>query len=192
LYRMTTTEIQSKADDEPIRYCSNVILKEAKQERRLVNQTLYAMLSVYTNNPINLAINSPSCEGKSHVLHKVGDLFPSEDIMFVAGMTDKALFHRPGKLVIKNEAGDYESIEERSARIDSEIEDKQCEVSASKDPDFKQARQNQIKELQRQQDDLRKHARKLIDLSHKIIVFQDTPNPGLLIALMPLLSHDKY
>ncbi len=95
-------------------------------------------------------------------------------------------------MVIKNEAGDYESIEERSARIDSEIEDKQCEVSASKDPDFKQARQNQIKELQRQQDDLRKHARKLIDLSHKIIVFQDTPNPGLLIALMPLLSHDKY
>jgi len=149
------------------------------------------MLSAYTNEPINLAINSPSGEGKSYVLHKVGGLFPSEDVMFVAGMTDKALFHRPGRLVIKNEVGEYESIEEKIAKIDSEMEDKESEIAVTKDTNFKQARQNQVKELQKQKNELRKNARKLIELSHKIIIFQDTPNPGLLIALMPL-SHDKY
>jgi hypothetical protein len=190
---MTTVEIPSKEnDDHPIQFCINTILKEAKDEDRLVRQTLYTMLSAYTNNPINLAINSPSGEGKSYVLHKVGELFPPEDVTFVAGMTDKALFHRPGKLVIKNEVGEYESIEDKISKIDSEICDKESEVANSKDSNLKEARQNQIKELQRQKNDLRKDARKLIDLSHKIIIFQDTPNLGLLIALMPLLSHDKY
>ncbi len=69
------------------------------------------MLSAYTNNPINLAINSPSGEGKSYVIHKVGDNFPKQDVMFLAGMTDKALFHRQGGLVVKNtKSGEYESI----------------------------------------------------------------------------------
>jgi hypothetical protein len=36
-----------------------------------------------------------------------------------------------------------------------------------------------------------KDARKLIDLSHKILVFLDTPRPELFNALMPLLSHIK-
>src|SRR5213592_1776386 len=135
------------------------------------------MLSGYTNDPINLAINSPSGEGKSYVLHKVGDLLPSEDIMFIAGTTDKALFHRPGRLVIKNEVGTYEPIEEKTAKIDSEIQDKESEGAISRDVNLKQALQNQIKELEKQKNDLRKNARKLIDLRHKIIVFQDTSNP---------------
>ena len=48
--------------------------------------------------------------------------------MFVAGMTDKAIFHRTGKLVVKNEVGEYESIEEKILKIDSDIEDKQNEI----------------------------------------------------------------
>src|SRR5438093_9097821 len=168
---MTAVEIPSeKSDVQGIEFCLNVVTKEAKGETRLPSQIIYTMLSAYTNDPINLAINSPSGEGKSYVLHKVGDLFPSEDIMFVAGMTDKALFHRPGRLVIKNEIGEYESIEETIAKIDSEIEDKESEIAITKDTNLKQARQNQVKELQKQKNDLRKDARKLIDLSHKIIV----------------------
>ena len=37
----------------------DIILKEAKLEDRLVKEIFYIMLSAYTNNPINLAINSP-------------------------------------------------------------------------------------------------------------------------------------
>jgi len=189
---MRTVEIPSKDGDQPIQFCINTILKEAKNEGRLVRQLVYTMLSAYTNNPINLAIKSPSGEGKSYVLHKVGENFLPEDVMFVAGMTDKALFHRTGKLVVKNEVGEYESIEEKILKIDSDVEDKQCEISTTKNPNLKQALQNQIKELQTHKKDLGKRARKLIDLSHTIIVFQDTPSLGLLSALMPLLSHDKF
>jgi hypothetical protein len=189
---MTTIEIPPEEDDQPIQFCINTILKEAKNEGRLVKQLVFTMFSAYTNNPINLAIKSPSGEGKSYILHKVGENFPPEDVMFVAGMTDKALFHRAGKLVVKNEVGEYESIEEKILKMDSEIDVKEDEISTSKNPDLKQALQNQIKELQTQKKDLGKSARKLIDLSHTTIVFQDTPSLGLLSALMPLLSHDKF
>ena len=82
---------------DPLRFTIDTILKEAKEESRLVKQILYSMLSAYTNYPINLAINSPSDEGKTYVLQKVGELFPKQDAMFLAGMTEKALFHRAGE-----------------------------------------------------------------------------------------------
>jgi hypothetical protein len=75
---MTTVEIQSKeeGDNQPIQFCINTILREAKNEGRLVRQLVYTMLSAHTNNPINLAIKSPAGEGKKYVLHKVGENFP--------------------------------------------------------------------------------------------------------------------
>ena len=93
------------------------------------------MLSSYTNNPINLAINSPSGEGKTWVIQKVGEKFPEEDVMYIAGMTEKALFHRSGILVIKKEkgTGEYEPIDERISQIDIAIEDKELEISKTQD-----------------------------------------------------------
>jgi hypothetical protein len=49
----------------PIQYCLDIILKEAREEDRLVKQVFYTMLGAYTNNPLNLAINAPSGEGKT-------------------------------------------------------------------------------------------------------------------------------
>lgn len=176
----------------PIQYCIDTILKEAKEEGRLVKQILYTMLSAYTNNPINLAINSPSGEGKTYVLQRVGELFPKQDAIFLAGMTEKALFHRSGALVVKNETGDYQSIEDRLEEMDSKIEDKEYERTGTKDRNLKQGLQCQITDLQKEKRDLLKEAKKLIDLSHKILVFLDSPRPELFNALMPLLSHDRY
>lgn len=48
-------------------FCFKIVLKEAVKEDRLVKQVCYSMLSAYTNNPINLAINAPSGVGKTHV-----------------------------------------------------------------------------------------------------------------------------
>jgi hypothetical protein len=176
----------------PISFCLNIILKEAREEDRLVKQILYAMLSAYTYNPCNLAINSPSGEGKTYILHKVGEKFPKEDTMFLAGMTDKALFHRHGVLVIKNEIGEYEPIDQKIAEIDSEIQDKENELENTKDKNLKQGLRSTSEGLKNKKRDLLKDAKKLINLSHKIIVFLDTPRPELFNALMPLLSHDKY
>jgi hypothetical protein len=176
-----------------IRYCLDVILKEAREEDRLVKQILYTMASAYTNNPLNLAINAPSGEGKTYVLQKVGDTFPKEDVMFLAGMTDKALFHRTGELVVKSEYnGEYEPVEDKIAKIDSDIQDKECEIQITKDKNVKQGLRSMIMSWNKERKDLIKESKKLIDLSHKILVFLDSPRPELFNALMPLLSHDKY
>jgi hypothetical protein len=186
------TKLELSNDDDKIKYCIEVILKEAKLEDRLVKQIFYTMLSAYTNNPTNLAINSPSGEGKNYVLHKVAENFPKEDVMFLAGMSDKALFHRTGELVAKNEIGGYDSIEEMIKELDTRIEDIQSELSTTKDKVTRQALKAQIKTVEEAKQDLYKDAKKLIDLSHKILVFLDTPRFELFNAIMSLLSHDNY
>jgi hypothetical protein len=175
-----------------IQFCIDVIAKEVKQDDRLVKQVLLTLLSTYTNNPINLAINAPSGEGKSYVVSKVADLFPQSDVIFLTAMTDKALFHRQGMLVVKNnETGEYESIEGKVAEIDSYIDDKVSEMYTTTNSNLKQGLSSQIKHLARQKKELLKGAMKLIDLDHKVLIFSDTPKHTLLEAIMSLLSHDR-
>ena len=97
-------------------------------------------------------------------------------------------------MVIKKEkgAGVYEPIDERISQIDSAIEDKELEISKTQDAAIIKVRKNEIKKLEDEKKNLHKDAKKLIDLSHKILVFLDSPSPGLFNALMPLLSHDRY
>ncbi len=180
------------ANEDKIGYCIKIILKEARKEDRLVRQLFYTMLSMYTNDPRNMAINSPTGEGKNYIIHKVVSLFPKEDVLLLSGMSEKSLFHRNGPLVIKNEKGEYEFIEERLKPIESTIEDKQSEIHTTKDANLKQALKAQIEELLDEKKALYRDAKKLIDLSHKTLVFLDTPPQGLFTAIMSLLSHDEY
>jgi hypothetical protein len=176
-----------------IQFCIDVIAREVKQDDRLVKQVFLTLLSTYTRNPINLAINAPTGEGKSYVISKVAELFPQSDVIFLTAMTDKALFHMQGTLVVKNnETGEYESIEEKVAEIDSEIEDKESEICRTKENNLKQGLHSQIKELARQKKELLKGVMKRIDLDHKVLIFSDTPKHTLLEAIMSLLSHDRY
>ena len=176
-----------------IRFVEDTALKEAKKEGRLTKQIFITMCSAYSNNPINLLINAPSGVGKNYVINKIASLFPNYDILSLAGMTDKALFHRSGTLVIKNEnTGEYESIESKINDIDEQIEDRLNEISQSYNKNEKQGLKSIIKELKNEKKDLLKDARKLIDLSNKIIIFLDTPSERLLSGLLPLLSHNKY
>jgi hypothetical protein len=177
----------------PIRFCIETVLKEAKEEDRIVKQITYTMLSAYTNNPINLAINSPSGEGKTYVIQKVGEKFPKEDVMFLAGMTDKALFHRQGVFVVTNEqTGEHEPLDKLISEIDSQIEDKELEIARTKDPMLREGLKAFIESLEEDKKELKKRTKKLIDLSHKVLVFLDSPRPELFNAIMPLLSHDRY
>ena len=132
---------------------------------------------MYTNNPINLAINAPTGLGKNYIIQKVAELFPKEDVIFLAGLTEKALFHRHGILVTKNEdTGNYEPLAPMLEILDSEIEQKKGD----------------IKEIEKEKKQLVENARKLIELGHKTLVILDTPSPGLFGAIMSLLSHDNY
>jgi hypothetical protein len=111
-------------DDSHIISPLDVVAKEVKQDDRLCRQVYYTLLSTYTDDPVNLAINAPTGEGKSYVVKKVAELFPKSDVLFLSAMSDKALFHRPGILVTKDENGEYTSIEESSKRNDKGIKRK--------------------------------------------------------------------
>jgi hypothetical protein len=150
------------------------------------------LLSAYTKNPINLAINAPTGEGKTYVVTKVAELFPKSDIMFLSAMTDKALFHRRGILVIKNEKGEYEPVDDKIKQIDSEMEGKEYEISATNDKNLKQGLKSTIEELEKKKKETLKDTMKLIDLNHKVLIFADTPKHSLLEAITSLLSHDRY
>jgi len=179
--------------EDTIKFVQDIALKEARREDKLTNQIFITMCSAYSNNPINLLINAPAGVGKNYVINKVASLFPEYDIVSLAGMTDKALFHRSGKLVIKNEiSGEYESIEERIKDLEEQIEEKEFEISRTNNTNLKQGLKSIVKDLEREKKELLKDARKLIDLSNKIIIFLDTPSQELLSGLLPLLSHDRY
>ena len=169
---------------------TNVLLKEVRNEPRLLKQLLYTVLSAYTNNPINLLVNAPPGVGKSYTINKVADLFPSEDVILLAGMTDKALFHRQGKLVIRNnESGKYEDIQPELDKIELELLELEGSHANTLDSKTKAMRK---RETEQRKKELQKDAKKLIDLRDKILVFLDTPRTELLSAMMPLLSHDRY
>jgi hypothetical protein len=174
-----------------LQYVIDVITKEAVNEEDLVKLILCTCLSAKSNKPINLAINAPPGEGKTHAVIKTIELFPDKDVICIAGMTPKALFHRPGQLVIKDETGKYISLEKRQQEIECEIRDFESEIASTNDSTVKQAKQYQIKELQQELKDLSKHSRKLIDLTGLTIVFLDTPPVELFAAIMSLLSHDR-
>jgi hypothetical protein len=77
-----------------IQFVIKVISKEAVNED-LIKQILYTALSAKSNQPTNLAINAPAGEGKTHAVIKTIELFPTKDVICIANMTPKALFHRP-------------------------------------------------------------------------------------------------
>ena len=182
--------------DDKLDFVTKVILQEARLEERLTNQLLVTMLSAYSNNPINLLINAPSGVGKNYVINKAASVFPKADILLLAGMTEKALFHRPGTLVIKNEiTGEYESIETRLKDIEEQIRERKREECSYRTADDKVKRQeirDSIQILEEQKRELLSNSKKLINISNKIIIFLDTPPERLLAGLLPLLSHDAY
>jgi DNA polymerase elongation subunit (family B) len=106
------------------------ILKEAREEQLLGKQLLITMLSAYTKNPLNMCINAPSGEGKNYVISRVSEYFPSDDVIVYAGMTDKALFHRRGELVIKSpETKQYEPLMPKLAVIKQALAEREKQLS---------------------------------------------------------------
>jgi hypothetical protein len=175
-----------------IQYVIDTAEKETKQETKLVKQLFYAGMSTYTNDPINLMVNSRKPgQGKSHPITRVLEYFPKEDVILLAGSSDKALYHEKGPLVIQDPETErwipiqpqLDEFESREHEVKKQYESKS--ISAS-------VRDDRLKEIKIQRDELLSQTSKLISLEHKIIVFLDTPNTTLLEALMPLLSHDAY
>src|SRR5919106_4008611 len=174
-----------------IDYVIDVVTKEAPNEKRLAKQVLYTLLSAKSNDPLNLAVNAPTGEGKTYVVQKVVDLFQKNDVISLVGMSEKALFHRPGSLVIKDEVGNYISVNEKIKDIEDQISACETEIEKTTNNVLRQAKRHEIKDLEEQKKDVSQNAKKLIELSGKTLIFLDSPPARLFETLMPLLSHDR-
>lgn len=180
--------------DDKIKFALDVILKEAKEEDLMVKQCFYGMLSAYTNNPLNVGVEAGTGEGKNWVISKVSDIMAKEDVMNLAGMSDKALYHRAGKVVIKNENnGEYEDGEKILKDYESELKEINDKLNSDKLSKADKASLNSQKEtIEEDMKETKKKLMKLIDISHKILIYLDSPRSGLISNIMSMLSHDKY
>jgi len=171
------TVVKIKEEGRPIQIIENYLDTKIKNDPILVRQILRVCFSAYSNNPINLGVLAPTSEGKTYATVEVTNLFPVKDVITVARLSPTALIHQNGTLVDEN--GD--TIEERLDDLFFKIMN---------------ARKNGEKELfhtlEGEMRDLKKNARNMVDLSNKILLFLDNPNPATYEMLKPLLSHDKY
>jgi hypothetical protein len=173
-----------KVTQEDISFVLDTITKEAKYDEPSIKQLFYGMLSAFTKIPIPHTVNSKdSGAGKSYLLNLVGDYFPGRHVMLLAGASAKALHHREGIMVIKDEqTGELKPVEPLIEELEEELEG-----LGGKNKDNK----SRIKEIESEIKYLNKHQQKLIDLDNTIIIIQDTPEDALLVNLMSLSSQDS-
>jgi hypothetical protein len=180
-----------KSIEDPIKFILDTISKEVKDDDKLTRQMLYTIFSSATKNPMNLAVNAPSGEGKSYVVNKVASLFSEEDVISLSGMTEKALFHKRGMVAVKIK-GEYISLRLLLGplqRLANKIEKK---IEETKSSDEINELNKELNELAKEAEELENNAVKVIDLNNKVLIFMDTPNENLFSALMPLMSHDIF
>ena len=113
------------------------------------------MLSAFTKLPIHHAISSrDSGSGKSYLLVLVSGYLPKKYVVSLTGMSDKALLHKNGILVVEDEeTGELKPLNPILKDIEEEIEELQ--VSNGKGEIDKDAK-NRIRELEALSEKLKK------------------------------------
>jgi hypothetical protein len=153
-------------------FVTETIKKTVKREDVLVRQVLYAGLSAYTFEPLNLAILAPTSEGKTYGVTQVMKLFPKEDVWFIGSMSTKVLVRQKG-LLVDSSLNPIENKIRELNRIINQSDDKEETGS-----------------LKEELESLIQDAKRLIDLKGKILIFLERPQVELWNLLKPILSHD--
>ncbi len=180
---------KEKLTSDDIAFAIETLKKKAPYDEIPIKQLFYGMSSAFTKSPIPHNVNSKDAgAGKSYLLSHVAGYFPSRYVLPLTGMSDKAIFHRPGVMVIETyieEKGELEV--KRIAPIINELELKIEEIQAGTNTKENKRR---IKEIESEIKDINERAEKLIDLNNQIILGLDTPQDSLIETLMALMSQD--
>jgi len=175
-----------KIFEEDVEFAVNTIVKEAEHDRKSVEQIFTGMFSTFTKIGMPHTVNSKNAgAGKSYILNKVAEYFPEKNVILLAGASAKAILHRHGIMVIRNEkTGELEKVEP----IIDALED---ELQRLESADKKNRDKSRIKEINRELKHIKTIQKKLINLENKIIVIQDTPQEAVLVNIISLLSQDS-
>ena len=180
--------VKEKLTSEQISFVIATLKKKAPCDEIPIKQLLYGMLSAFSKIPIPHNVNSKDAgAGKSYLLSHVAGHFPNRYVLPLTGMSDKAIFHRPGVMVIEkhNESGETEVIP--IDPIISKLELEKEELECQKQTGYKLW----VKEIELEIKGVHEKAEKLIDLTNQIILGLDTPQDSLIEGpLMALMSQD--
>jgi hypothetical protein len=180
--------VKEKLTAEQIAFVMEILKRKAPYDMVPIKQLFYGMCSAFTKIPIPHNVNSKDAgAGKSYLLSHVGGHFPNRYVLPMIGMSDKAILHRPGIMVIEkynDENGEVEVIP--IGPILRKLELEKEEIERQKQTGYRQ----RIKEIEFQIKDINEKAEKLIDLNNQIILGLDTPQDSLIETLMALISQD--
>ena len=165
--------------DDPLQFIADTIGHEVKEEEALIKLASLVMLSAYTPNPVNMALEGPQSEGKTYPLVKVAKLFPKEDVLKLADMTPKTLVRERGFLVDKITG---ESLEGEKQEI----------IAALNSLGTNKEDQEKRKIIKAQLSDLYDRGINVVDLQGKIIIFLESPGAQTFKTLRPILSRDDW
>ena len=197
-------ESESKSSDsqnsEPvtegnIKFVFDVIKKEAPCDETAIKQLWYGMYSGLTKTPLPHNVNSRVAgAGKTYVLILVSGYIPRIYLIILSDMSDRAMFHQTGTLVIENElTGETEEAAPILGRLQEELENLEDEIDEAaekKDKHRKRELRRRFQEVKRELNETKEKVQKLIALDNKILLLLDTARDSFYNALMSLISQD--
>jgi DNA-binding MarR family transcriptional regulator len=163
-----------------LEYIFTDLNKRVKYDKVTKTSVLFSALSAYLPEPLNLFGKGPSGVGKTYNTVQTLEYFPETDILFLAGMSPKALVHQHSKLLDKD-GEEIKPSDKPEKPMRSDYDDKE---------EYKEAMQD-YKIQKRAYYELLKESYRYINIDHKIFVFLDAPDPETMRMLYPILSHDK-
>ena len=171
------------------------MVKEAPHDEQSIKQLFLGMLSAFTKLPIHHAISSKDAgAGKSYLLVLVAGYIPKVYVVALTGMSDKAMLHRAGTLVVEDADGEpvpldplLERLEENKEKLVEQLNNLP-KIATSKDQ--RRKLKEAVATINAKIKDLKMKAEKLIVLENKIILLLDTTQDSLFNALMSLVSQD--
>jgi hypothetical protein len=154
--------------------------KKVKYDLQAKSAVFLTCISACTpKNAINLYLTGPSSVGKSYNATEVAKYFPKADIWFIGGLSRTAIVHDFAKLLDRN----GEEIKEGDRPL------RPVRKNYQNKDEFADA-EKQYKTLLTAYKHRLEGSYYFIDMSHKILLFLETPNEETIRTLFPILSHD--
>jgi len=172
-----------------LQYVSRRVLHESKNIRKILD----ACLSAFTSDPINIIVEGPPSEGKTHLIINTASVFPERFVEIYRDASPKSFTREKGQTALKV----YENgVKKFNTRINNRFTNSEMSVSAYLkylDTELNKSESNIDKEeLLEEKEEITQNLVTLIDLENKIIIFLDRPQPELWRSLLSVLSHDSY
>lgn len=170
-------ESNKRVTQQDIDFVLSVMSKEAPYDKQSIKQIFYGMLSAFTKIILHHAISSKNTgAGKTYILVLVAGYIPKKYVISLNGMSDKAMLHKAGIMVVENDNGMLEPLD----TIIDRLEDSKEGVTDKK----------KLREINNEIKAFKQRAEKLIVLENKIILLLDTTQDGMFNALMSMVSQD--